>query len=203
MAASTSINTAYIILSGVVIIAATAVFVVLRPLVQDIQTVRGDIEQNELILQEKEEFLKTIDRKLAALQAQQDQEKRLQVVLPTEQRVEDTLRILHDAAAKNGITIKTATNNSDNAQSQINAKRARGEIVNIPTGVTPLSLSVKYVGTYQQIRAFITEIEKSPRLMDIQQLDLKGDTQQADVIEGTMNVQFYMQQSTPLTEVAL
>lgn len=201
MAASTSINTAYIILSGVVIIAAVAVFVVLRPLVQEVQTLRGEIQQNELVLQDKEEFLRTIDRKLAALQTQQDQEKRLQVVLPTEERIEDTLRVLHDAAARTGVTLKTVANDSASAQTVINSKKARGETVSIPSSVVPLLVNVKYVGTYQQIRAFITEVQKSPRLMDIQRLEMSGDSKQTDIIEGNMAVQFYMQQATSLNEV--
>lgn len=193
MATNSSINAPYVVLSGVSLVAIVVVFTVLRPLLAEIGDRRDKIVEQTVLLQDREEFLRTVDRKIASLQVQQEEEARLAVMLPEKERIEDALRIFHQTAQVSGLTIDTVINNSSSVQSQVNSRRARGESVAIPTNVIPLGVGLTINGTYQQLRAFITELEKTPRLMDIISITINRNETAPDQISGEMLLQFYMQ----------
>ncbi len=193
MAANSSVNTPYIVLSGVALLAIVVVFTILRPLLNNIGERRDSIVAQGALLLEREEFLRTVDRKLAALQVQPEQEDRLAIMLPTKERIEDALRILHQSGQTSGLVIDNIINNSSSIQSQLNSRRSRGEAVALPGSVIPLGASVKFNGTYQQLRSFITELERAPRLMDIMNIQINRNETAPDRISGEMVIQFYMQ----------
>lgn len=197
---SPSLNTPYLVLSGVVIIAIVSVFFVYQPLLDDIGALRDTIERNSVTVQEREDFLRTIDRKLAELQGQQEHEQRLNVMLPVEDRMEDMLRIVHQSAQTSGVVINAITDQSVTLQSSINAQRARGENIQLPSGVRPLSLDVSFSGTYQQFRALLAELERSPRLIDITNITIRRNDQAPDSVSGSMQMTFYAQRAPSLTE---
>ena len=195
-----SLNTPYLVLSGVVIIAIVSVFFIFQPLVNDIGETREEIQRQSVAVQEREEFLRTIDRKLAELQGQQEHEQRLNVMLPVEDRVEDMLRIVHQSAQVAGVTVHTISDQSASAQSNINSQRARGEAVQSPTEVRSLALEMTYSGTYQQLRALLSEFEKSPRLINVTQLTIGRNDQATDSVTGSMQLVFYAQQPPSLAD---
>lgn len=193
MANSSSINTPYLILSGICLLAIVVVFTVFRPLVNNIGSQRDKITEQKTVLQERQDFLRTIDRKTAALQMQADNESKLAAILPVGEHMEDALRIFYQGGQQSGISIESIINNSSSVQSQINARRARGDAVTVPTGVIPLAVNLRFSGAYQQLRAFINSLEHTPRLMDIMSLTLSRNEKVTDQVTGEAQVQFYMQ----------
>lgn len=196
MAANASLNTPYIILTGVVVLVVVFVFAVIQPLMGEIGQYRDQIASTEQKINERQEFLATIDRKLAQLQSRAQDEERLAVMLPSSEAIEDALRVLHQAGQTSGAELSQVRNNSSSSQSQITAKRARGQVVNLPADVLPLSFSIDYSGTYQQLRALLTELERSPRLMDVIKITGSRSTTQVDRITGEVVVNFYMQETS-------
>jgi len=169
------------------------IFTVYQPLLTEINDRGSQIDSQESTLREREEFLRTVDRKTAALQVQQEHESRLATMLPTRERMEDALRILHQSSQVAGVTIDTIINNSTSLQAQLNSKRARGDIVELPASIVPLGANIRFAGTYQQLRAFVAELEKTPRLMDIKNILITRNQTAPDQVSGEMLIQFYMQ----------
>jgi Tfp pilus assembly protein PilO len=195
MAANPSLNTPYVVLSGTVLVAIAAFFLLFQPMVEEITNTQSEIRARELTLQEREQFLRTIDRKSTELQAHREHEQRLAVILPDEERIEDALRIIHNSSQVAGVAVERVTNNSGSVQARTSTQRARGEAVNLPDDVMPLSFSITFEGTYQQFRAFASELERAPRLMNISHINMSRTGEGAERLSGTMVIEFYTQEA--------
>lgn len=201
MATNASLNTPYLLLGGTLVIGLVFVFMVLQPMMEEIGRAQDTITEQTNRLNERQEFLSTIDRKLAVLQTQLPHEERLAVLLPVDERAEDALRIIDQAAAVSGVVVQRVSNTSSQSQGQVNAQRARGEVVDIPVDVGTLTFSVDFSGTYQQVRSLLKEFERAPRLMDVIDVQLARNENAPDQVTGGLIVQFYVQQPPSTNEL--
>lgn len=192
--ATTSVNTPYIIITGTVVAALVVIFTILQPLISDIQDVKGRLNTTASVVAEKENFLRGLDRKREELQVQRVHEERLNVILPADSGYDELVRVLALAADGAGLTVQKVENKSAALQSAINGQRARGETVTIPPNVTPIAAEVDVAGTYQQLRAFLTNLEKSPRLVDVTKISSKTNDTQADQVVSKIVIQSYFRQ---------
>ncbi|MBI3250553.1 MAG: type 4a pilus biogenesis protein PilO [Candidatus Andersenbacteria bacterium] len=190
--ASSSLQLPYLTVVGAVAIAAVFFFTVIQPSIDGIRFVQEELKNEQKVLEEKESFLRSLDRRLADLEANRAHETRLAVVLPTKEQVEDELRIIHQRATTAGLTIIAIDNVSDAAQAQANAQRSRGENVSLPENVSPLSFNVDVRGPYQGVRAFVSALERSPRLTDINYIRLTTDQAAPDQVSTRITITFYM-----------
>lgn len=186
-----SLNTPYFVLTGAIIIGIAVMFILYQPMLNTIIALQNDIKMRQAVLKEKEEFLQTIDRKLKDLTAQVQHEQQLEVVLPARESFEDALRIVEIAAATAGGTIIDLGNDSGSAQAELNSQRSRGEAVAIPSSVKPLGIRLTYIGTYQQLRVFLEQLERSPRLIDITAFNVTSSTEAPDQLTGDLSLHFY------------
>lgn len=192
--ASSSLTTPYLILTGVVVIALASVVVFLQPLVGEIGSLRQDIATTRTRLATREAFLRTLDAKVAALARESQHEKQLNVVLPVGEEHKDVVRLVHQASAASGGVIRRLNNISASVQSSLNARRARGEAISIPENVAPLGLEVEFAGSYQQLRVFLDQLVRSPRLLDVVNLEVRRSDQAIDTVGATLLVHFYRYQ---------
>lgn len=186
-----SLNTPYLLLTGAIVIGIVAVFALYQPMLSDITQAQGNIESKQATLAEKEAFVRNLDQKIAELQVQSQHEQQLNVILPTEDSIEDMIRIVHEAGIASGGTVQKVDNASSGLQTNTNSKRARGEQVDIPAGVTPLGFAIEFTGTYQQLRIFLEQLETAPRLNDVTRMSINRDAQQLDRVNAQINLQFY------------
>lgn len=193
MASDASLNVPYLVIAGVSLGAALIVFLIIIPQFNRVSTTQNEITSQTARLQERQDFLRTIDRKLTQLSQQKIHDDRLEIMLPESERIEDAIRVLHRASEASGITINNITNTSDNARALSNAAQARGQESNIPQNITPLSFTLDFAGSYQQFRAFLTELERSPRLMDISKIQMRGGDLSPGDISGQITAIFYAQ----------
>ena len=191
--ADASLNLPYIIVTGVTIGAAVIVLAVLRPQLSRLGEIQDNLVSGAAKLQERQDFLQTIDRKLNDLNQQKVHEDRLVIMLPEDDRAEDALRIVHRAAEGSGVIVTNLANTSSDVRSGLNTSSARGEQLALPPHVTPLAFSIEFNGSYQQLRSFITELERSPRLIDIHNLEIQGNEENPGSITGQLVTVFYMQ----------
>ena len=68
--ASYSLNTPYITIAGVIVIAVVIVFTILSPLMADIRASRAMIANLQVIAKEKEDFINNINHKHEQIQNQ-------------------------------------------------------------------------------------------------------------------------------------
>ncbi|HSX24465.1 MAG TPA: hypothetical protein VLG69_00675, partial [Candidatus Andersenbacteria bacterium] len=173
MPLNTSINTPYLVLTGVVLIAIVFIFTVIQPQLDTISTLRHDITDNTNTLKTKQDFLDSLALKVQQLQAQPDAEKQLAVVVPQGDMTQDILRVVNQYATQMGVAVTAVKNNSEERQAQLDASAARGDASVAPSDVRTLSFEVDASGSYPQMRDFLKTLEKSPRIIDVTHITMK------------------------------
>lgn len=192
--AATSLNTPYIVITGTIVAAVVVLFTILQPLLSEIQDINNRVATTQSVVKEKANFLSGLDRKREELQIQRVHEDRLNVILPADSGYDEVVRVISLASSNAGLTVQKVENKSSAVQSAINGQRARGETVSIPAGVTPIAAEVEVGGTYQQMRAFLGNLEKSPRLTDVTKISAKINEAQPDQIVSQLVIQSYFRQ---------
>ena len=193
MALNTSINTPYLVLTGVVLVAIVFVFTVMQPQLDSITTLRHDITDNTNTLKTKQDFISSLSAKVQQLQAQPQAEQQLAVVVPQGDMTQDIVRVVSQYASQVGLVIIGVTNNSVAQQAQLDASIARGDVTSTPSDVRTLSFQVQTSGTYGQLRDFLKALEKSPRIIDVVHLSIKSTKDQTGQITATLDMQSYSQ----------
>jgi Tfp pilus assembly protein PilO len=191
-----SLNVAYLILTGLVLVIIVLIPTVYRPLWAQLADVREDTGRTRQQTIDRQTFLKTIDTKIAELRGLATPEQELAIMLPADESFADALRIIHQAGGATGMTIESVTNDSDSVQAETRALASRDQVSSLPAHVLPLRVQVKATGSYQQIRQWLDLLEKSPRLMDVHGFSLQRNEQQPDQITGTFTIDFYQYQET-------
>ena len=193
MALNTSINTPYLVLTGVVLVAIVFVFTVMQPQLDSITALRHDITDNTNTLKTKQDFISSLSAKVQQLQAQPQAEQQLAVVVPQGDMTQDIVRVVSQYASQVGLVIIGVTNNSVAQQAQLDASIARGDVTSTPSDVRTLSFQVQTSGTYGQLRDFLKALEKSPRIIDVVHLSIKSTKDQNGQITATLDMQSYSQ----------
>jgi len=185
--AKQSHNLPYVTLAGVIILAITITGVLIRPAVMAASKNSEDLAKAKLTLNEKRQYLNSIDLKLSDLKANADYERQLDVILPANESFEDVLRLTNRIAVETGVVIRSLLNNSASLKKQYESAKARGvESSTLPLKVVPMGMELDITGDYQQIRAFIDRLEKLPRLTNITNMRLRHN----DVFPGQINGRF-------------
>ncbi|MEO6077992.1 MAG: type 4a pilus biogenesis protein PilO [Candidatus Andersenbacteria bacterium] len=194
MALNTSINTPYLVLTGVVLVAIVFIFAVMQPQLDDISTLRHDITDNTSLLATKQEFVQNLASKVQQLQAQPQAEQQLAIVVPQGDMTQDIVRVIGQYGSQVGLVVTSMTNNSVERQAQLDASIARGDVTSSPSNVRTLSFHVEAKGAYGQARDFVKQLEKSPRIMDITHVSIKQDAQQGGQVSVALDFQAYSQE---------
>lgn len=194
MALNTSINTPYLVLTGVVLIAIVFVFTVLQPQLDGISMLRHDIADNTNALATKQAFMQSLGSKVQQLQSQPQAEQQLAVVVPQTDMTQDIVRVMSQYGSQVGLTVTGVTNNSVERQAKLNAGIARGDVTATPSDVRTLSFQVETSGTYAQLRDFLKTLEKSPRIIDVVHVSIKQTAQQPGQVNAVLDMQSYSQE---------
>jgi Tfp pilus assembly protein PilO len=171
----TSLNTAYLLLTGVVIVAVVVFVMVLQPMMASISATRQRTAETENELNQKKKFLNTLERKQSVLRTQQAHENMLAIALPTDEAFDDVVRILHRAAGASGGIVTSVENSSVESQRDAAIRQSQNESSSVPSSVLPLTASVQFRGSYQQFRLFLEQLEKAPRLIDIDSMKVEAE----------------------------
>jgi Tfp pilus assembly protein PilO len=192
MAIRSSLNAAYILLAGLVLASILLVFTVLRPMVDEISATRQEISTVETKLAERQAFLQSIDVKQAALDQEQSHERLLSVALPTTEAMDAVSRILHRAAAASGSTILKLNNRSTEEQRNSNARQVAGsQQTSFPENVLPLAMDLEISSNYAQLRAFLSTLERSVRILDVASLEISPENNRPDALRSKISIRFY------------
>lgn len=189
-----SLNLPYIVLTGVIVIAIMAAFLVIWPLLEKAQGKSKELATLEEGIAEKESALLAIDQQKNELLQQAENEKALQVVLPLDDALEDVSRIVYRYAQTSGVTVTVIRNDTTQAAAALVAARNRGGDTETPAQAVPVSTAITIVGTYQQTRTFIELLERSPRLGDVRKIQINRNAEQPDTVTTQLDVHFYKYQ---------
>ncbi len=190
--AKTSLNLPYLILSSSVIIAIVAIAIYARPIMNENLQLRRLIADKKQLLSDRQEFVRTIDRKKAELQVHAVREAELALELPADESIDDVLRLIGQFAEQTGVVVKTINNDSKSSLATYRAIVTRGEDTDLPAGVVPLQVRLSMNGSYAQTRSFLDRLERSPRLIDVDQFTMKATKGVPDSIDSELQAQLYM-----------
>lgn len=188
---SSNTSTAYLALVGVIGISLASVFAFVRPLYEAVGGLRQEIAAKQAQRAEREKFLGTLDQKIAALARQAQHEAQLNVILPASADTQAAVRLIHQAQVASGVAVRRLDNISPSLQSAANARHARAERSALPAAVVPLGFEINFTGSYQQLRVFIGELTRAPRLFDITRLEIQRNVQIPDSVTAHLTAQFY------------
>ncbi len=189
--AKQSLNLPYILLCGAILIAIIASFAAVRPAMARLQAAQQLVQQVQVVLVAKQEFLLGIDRKRAELQGEQLHEKQLGVVLPVDESMDDVARLLHKAGEATGVAVTRLNNSGEGERIRMEALRARGEASDVPPNVAPIGVEIQAAGNYQQLRQFVERLEHSPRIIDIITLKISRNATAVELLNLDMRVRLY------------
>ena len=193
-----SLNAAYLLMTGVILIAVALSFLVYRPMMTTLSEQRQVGRDKEKQLTERKAFLTSLESKKNELDNQRTNERTLSVALPATDDIDTILRIVQQAAQTSGGSIGNLLNTSQEEQRDARIRESRNEGDRLPGFVVPLSVSTEFVGSYQQLRVFVGELEKSSRLIDIKQINIARSSTATDVINASLTLRFYRYGSAEL-----
>ncbi|MDA1169178.1 MAG: hypothetical protein O3A36_02475 [bacterium] len=188
-----SLNTPYIFLMGVVLIAVVSLFLVIKPMIESANVLKEENAKNTQTLKNKEEFYNSLSVKIEQLSALPEVEKQIAAVLPDTDRTQDTLRVLNEYATQAGLLIASITNNSSTNDARANAARARGDDLTVPSEVRTLAFTVGVSGAYEQVKLFLSLLGKSPRVIDVKEISFNQVGTEPGRITAQLNLQLYSQ----------
>lgn len=193
---SNNLTIPYLVLAGVIVVSLGLIVAYLQPAVREIQGLRETITTLRARQVARADFLRTLDAKVAALARESQHEKQLNVVLPAADEHKDVVRLIHQAQLASGGVVQNLSNTSAGIQSSLNASRARGDATPLPENIVPLGLELEFSGSYQQLRIFLDQLVRAPRLLDITSLEIRRNAEALDTIGSTLTINFYRYQLT-------
>ena len=193
---SASLNTPYLFLTGVVLIAVVFLFVSIRPMIDEANALKLQIATDTQKLKNKEDFYRSLNVKIEQLATLPEVERQMATVLPDGERMQDTLRIIHEYATQSGLIVTSISNNSPSSDARTNASRARGDALSVPIEVKTLELALGVNGAYEQVKLFLALLGKSPRIIDVQDISLGQVPLQPGQVTAQMKMQLYSQQTS-------
>ncbi len=193
-----TVNAAYLLLAGATVLAFVAAMLLFQPLLSEISSARTELAAATVRLEERNNFLKNLDRKQTTLRSQEVNERMLNVALPSDEAFEDLTRVLHRAATAAGGTLTDVSNATTESQRNSSIRRNQGTKNTVPASVTELSAGLKFKGTYQQTRVFLEQLERAPRFTAVDNLKLQRDGAAVlDQLTVELNVRFYKEGGKP------
>lgn len=193
-----TLNAAYLLLAGAILLAFVAMILLFQPLLGEISSTRAELAAATVRLEERNTFYKNLDRKQTDLRSQEVNERMLNVALPADEAFEDIARVLHRAATAAGGVLTDVSNATTELQRDSTIRRSQGAKNTVPAGVTELSAGLKFRGTYQQTRVFLEQLERAPRFIAVDNLKLQRDEAAAlDQLTVELNIRFYKEGGKP------
>lgn len=194
--ATHSLKLPYLAITGSLIVAFGLVVAVLQPLWGEISALTEEREAQEAVQAQRQAFLQTLDRKKAELRVQAGREQELAVSLPEDQAVDDILRTIARLTDRVGLVVTRTSNQSDETVREYRAQVERGIATELPAGIVPLGATLTVQGSYAQFRAFLDQLERSPRLIDVASITMKRSDAEADGLTIDLRFTFYAYSTT-------
>lgn len=192
-----TLNAAYLLLAGAIFLSFVAAILLFQPLLSEISATRSEVAAATTRLEERNTFLKNLDRKQTTLRSQEANERMLNVALPEDEAFEDLARVLHRAATTAGGTLVDVSNATSEGQRNSTIRRSQGEKSSVPPSVTELNAFLKFKGTYQQTRVLLEQLERAPRFIAVDNLKMQRDATLLDQLTVELSIRFYREGGKP------
>lgn len=132
---------------------------VLWPKFQELEIVRGNIEEKKAELQAKEEYVLRLDELKVKLKEHQEEISKINTALPVNPSLPSLFNYLQKTSSESGLILM------DISPSAISPSKDL-------TGFREAVFSIKVSGSYSSLKNFLSALEKSARLIEVENLSL-------------------------------
>lgn len=145
-------------------LAAGALFVLVLPQYDTVKGLMAERARLEKALKNAQESEALFAEKVAAYNTISDEDRiKLERILPTERDAVRLIIYLNNVARASGVSLEDITVPDV-------APTPEGDSSGAPVGYQPVDVAFKFTGSYGQLTAFLTELERSLRIFDIAEL---------------------------------
>lgn len=169
-----------------------AVVVVLDvPGVQKVLDLRSNITSEKERLLDKQELFAKVQELTRAYEDNKESVEKTEYVLPSSEKIPDLIVQVEALAFEQGLLLESI---------DITAiKEETGRTAEIPEEKTAanyktLSISIKFIGSYESFKSFLKAVEENIRLMDISSVDFSSETEEADIFRFGITLTTYYYQ---------
>lgn len=167
----------------------------LRPEWSAFQTTKTNTQHLRDTIAELDELIANRDSLLRSVNAiSQEDLKRINQAFPQGPKAAELIVLLESLGSKNGVRLKRIDLGSTAGQSAANQPRLGAVPVrNAPNTIQELSINIGISGTYQSIKAFLVDLEKTARVVAIKEIAFGAPLLSTDAIDATIRAASFYQ----------
>lgn len=139
----------------VIAIAAFLVFYFVLPNYNETKVFRMAVAERESLLQSRKKVMEDLDNLKKEYLKNKEEIDKISIVVPSEKHIPELVSTIENIARTTGLAL-TTFNISDNSNKETDKE------------VKSLNINAKLIGSYDAYRGFVTAIETSQRLIDIE-----------------------------------
>jgi Tfp pilus assembly protein PilO len=156
-----------------IVAALTVGGVLVLPKYQSLNTINKEIESREIELQSKVDYFTHIKGLESQLQEYEEPLAKINSALPNDPLLPSTFNYLQVTASQTGLIIEEVLVGSAYAFGS-QAQTRTSSVPAVESDIKATDISVSLSGSYQSLKSFISEIEKSARLIEIQKISFES-----------------------------
>jgi Tfp pilus assembly protein PilO len=138
---------------------------VLWPKFQELQAIQSDIEKEKAEIQLKKEYVLMLDDVMAGLESNREGISKIRTALPVNPSVPSLFNYLQRTASSSGLVLTEISPFTVSLSGTI-------------TGLRETVFTIKASGSYSSFKNFISTLEKSARLIEVEGISLSSDPEE-------------------------
>jgi Tfp pilus assembly protein PilO len=159
------INYASIVSAVSFLIVIVVAVLVLWPKFQELQTVQGNIEREKAEVQLKEEYVLMLDDVMADLESNREGVSKIKTALPASPSVPSLFNYLQRTASGSGLILTEISPFTVSLSGTL-------------TDLRETVFTIKASGSYSSFKNFISTLEKSARLIEVESISLSSNPEE-------------------------
>lgn len=163
------------------------------PEIQGVLDLRKKANNQKIIFLEKQELMAKIDRLKEDYQKNEDNLKRVDHILPSGKDEPNLIVQLEALALAGGLVLDHIELFSAQEQTVSKAQKARIVTEEQSKDYKVLTISLKLIGDYPALKAFLKAAEENIRLMDVQSINFSRQSQDSQFFNFDISLKTYYQ----------
>lgn len=168
------------------VVSLLLIFFLLDPLWSSVKIIKAEINQEQKELDSLEKLLTKTEELEQTYQELKEQADKVLLALPEQEDLSFLLVQFENLSSVNGLLLESINFGSLNKVKE-----------EVDSGFPSLNLEIKLIGSYESFRNFISALDKSVRLMEIEKINLsahKSNQEGAglDIFEFVMGIKVYL-----------
>lgn len=186
-----------LVLSLILILVAFVIFFSFaKPAYQEVQTIRAEKESRQAFIDSKRNIIKQVQNLIKAYEEDaelKDAQAAVELSFPAKSEIADALTQISGLLKLNNLTLESV-NISEIAAPQKKTSTNNSNSISAVKAFNKVSFDVDLLGTYENFKKFLGNLEANIRIFDIEQLDLRPlATKGTNLYSASLKINAYYQ----------